>query len=76
MAQHADPTHVRKPGPRPKYPWHQWMDGEWWHLTMGADYETSTRSFRSVAHSHGVRHGYRLHTRLTDGGIYIRFASK
>ena len=78
MAQHADPTKSgqRKPGPRPKYQWDTWMDGEWWRLSEGDDYKITTISFRSIAHSHGARHGYRLHTQLADDGIFIRFVKR
>lgn len=78
MAQHADPTGVpkKKRGPRPRYSWNEWTDGEWWYLRQGSDYEVGTESFRSTAANYGLRHGFQLTSQATADGIFIRFTPK
>jgi hypothetical protein len=78
MAHHADPAGVpkKRSGPRPRYPWHQWTDGEWWRLYQGVDYRIGTESFRSVAANHALRHDMRLSANATEDGILIRFTPK
>lgn len=78
MAEHADPNKVIKPrrGARAVYPWNEWTDGEWWILTRGTDYTTTTRTFQTVARNYARRHGFTLETQRTEpgtDGTFLRF---
>jgi hypothetical protein len=78
MAEHADPTRVKKirPGARATYPWSTWTDGEWWRLREGDDYVTTTTTFQSVARTYARRNGFKLETQLTEDGTFLRFTRK
>jgi hypothetical protein len=50
-----------------KYPWEQWMNGSVWKLRRGEDYEATTRSMRTFAHTKASSADMKVKTRtLTD----------
>lgn len=58
------------------YPWETWADGATWLLKLGVDYHCTTSSMRTGAKLWARRHGYRVATRIADGGFYLRFVKE
>ena len=46
-----------KRGPPPSYPWHQWFDGQAWHLEQGVDYYVATRSMKATIFNAAINRG-------------------
>lgn len=72
FAEHPDPNRSGNP----IYPWHQWADGNTWHLLAGHDYHTSTASFTNAAKQYAHRHQMHLQRRQTPDGLYVRLTPK
>lgn len=66
MAEKLNNYTFRKRGPKPKYPWDEWLNGEVWQLALGQDFDTSPCSMRFVAYKTAASRGLKLHTN-TDG---------
>lgn len=75
MAEKVDPTTMPglPSGAPAKYPWQTWMDGDWWLLKKGEDYEVETRSFRATVQQYARRRGHVATTRLVEGGLLVQF---
>jgi len=62
------------PGPRNRYPWHDWLDGRTWALDPAADFPAvGVKHFRSMAAAAAARRGKRSITVLRpDGTLLLR----
>ncbi len=54
-----------------KYPWHEWLNGGWWHLIEGTDYFSSTKAFAQRCYREQVRYG-KITVRIVENGVLIK----
>ena len=65
------------PGRPCKYPWQEWLDGQWRSLVCGVHFTCSVNTFRSVYYAQATRSGLQGECRLlTDGRLAIRALPK
>ena len=55
-----------------KYPWREWLDGQPRLFKQGEDYQTTTKSFVSIASSAARRHGLKVQTRVAPNGVFMQ----
>jgi len=58
-------------GVEPRYPWHEWLDGNARVLVAHVDYLVPTVNFQSQAHAAGKRRGIRVRTQATTQGCVV-----
>ncbi len=63
-------------GPRPKYPWDEWLDGGTWRITRGADFDVKVASMRKAVFLAAQKHGLRIETRLEGDSLIFRATPK
>ncbi len=78
MAENVNPDELKRMprGRRPKYPWAQWTDGEWWHAKQGEDFTVAVNSFRSTLANHACKYGLRVVTQQTETGMAFQFTQR
>jgi hypothetical protein len=82
MSQHISAEHVeqrmsgRRTGRLPKYPYRDWVDGEWHELWAGTDYHCTTSGMKRNIYGYARYHGLQAHTREPDDGtLFVRFVT-
>ena len=56
-----------------EYPWHEWLDGSVWELTLGEDFHTpSVPKFRDQVKYVAGRQGKAIRTRIRGNRLYIQ----
>lgn len=61
---------VRQTGKR-KYPWHKWLNGEWWYLIQGTDYFCNHRTFQQAIYRKQYEYG-KVTVHTMQDGLLIR----
>lgn len=59
-------------GRPPKYPWHQWLDGQVWELVIDRDFGCSIVGITSVARSAARKRGVSLRLYVTATSITLQ----
>ena len=54
----------RRKGPKPKYPWDEWLDGRTRLLTPGEDFDVKTSTMRAMVYQQAYKRGMRAVTEL------------
>lgn len=62
------PTPLNRLGPRPTYPWGDWLDGQVWELVPGVHFQVTTISFRGAARAWARRRRMRVSVMETSVG--------
>ena len=63
-------------GPRPKYPWEQWLDGETWRVTRDADFDCKVASMRKAVFLAAQRRGLKVQTQIEGDSLVFRTIPK
>lgn len=66
MARVVDKLPPSRTGSGTEYPWHDWLDGRVWELTVGQDFVCKPESMRSLASSYAIKFGRSVRTRVSD----------
>jgi hypothetical protein len=56
-----------------KYPWNDWMDGNWWLIKKGEDYTSQTDSLRTGLLNRGRRHGMPVEVHKRGDTLLFKF---
>lgn len=56
---------------RAKYPWHDWLNGEYWYLTEGKDFFGTTKAFRERCYRMQAQHGA-VSVYVMDDGVILK----
>lgn len=57
---------------RKHYPWHRWLDGRTWELTIGVDFTGDLGAFRTACHKYAGHNGLRMRTHVAGSLLYIQ----
>jgi|TARA_R110000824_G_C15214862_1_gene677020 hypothetical protein len=71
MAKQIEEHNFTKAGPKQKYDWDLWLDGNIWELKQPDDFQGSSQSFRAAAQSHSRRHGFKVRTNVVDNDTVV-----
>lgn len=62
-----------RPGRPSKYPWEEWLDGRWWEIQKGVDFDRSVASMRKSVSTASKRKGGTCVTSTLGDKIRFRF---
>jgi hypothetical protein len=65
--------HWRKPGPKPKYDWDRFFDGEEHTLVQGVDFDPTAHSFRTMLHLKAPKYGGWVETKISRDKRLVTF---
>ena len=53
------------------YPWRQWMNGSWWQIFEGEDYQVATATMRNLMYRKQRKFG-KIHTKRKGNSLIIK----
>jgi len=72
-AERAAASAESEPAARPvarrgksRYPWSEWMDGDWHEVQRGVDFDQPAESFRSYLYNYAARHDMQVMTQIVS----------
>lgn len=66
-------SHARQPGPKAKYPWTDWMNGEVWEAVKGTDFDITCQNFVASLHAKARAKGMKCKTRTMNDKVHFQF---
>lgn len=58
----------------PKYPWDQWMNGSWWLIKQGEDFDSQIESLRTGLLNRARRHGVPVKVHKRGDTLLFKFS--
>ena len=71
MAKQLEEHNFIKAGPKVKYDWDLWLDGNIWELKRPDDFQGNTHSVRVMAQRVGRQRGFKVRTSVVDDGTLV-----
>ncbi len=65
-AEEQEPTTAVVRRGKSRYPWAEWVDGDWHEVQRGVDYEQPTESFRAYLYNYAARHDMQVMTQIVS----------
>ena len=53
------------------YPWREWMNGSWWQIFEGEDYQVTTATMRNLMYRKQHKFG-KIHTKRKGNSLIIK----
>ena len=71
MAKQIEEYNFIQGGPKLKYDWGQWLDGNIWELKRPDDFQGNTQSVRTMAQRTGLQRGFKVRTSVVDDDTLV-----
>jgi len=66
----------KKPGPPPVYDFQQWLNGQWWRLKQGTDFNCSVDSMADMVRRNAKKAGWLVEIHKEEDAIVVRRKAK
>jgi hypothetical protein len=71
--EHGDKLESVPRGPRAKYPWTEWMNGNWWTVKQDEDFAISAANFRTSLYVKARAHNMTVSTTIEGDTVIFQF---